>query len=328
MAESYGVTSARECRLPELLELTAGLRRALVQRGEHLPPHWPEEAAEDLKAGRLEGFVLGPPLDPRALAFLSLRPRRGFGQVHVASPDDRIPLAWLALSMLPTSAPVTVERIDSGVTGLTAAEERELGETLALRPGFEIVERFGLARPLGLDNPPEVPPLPAGYQFRSVRSFPLETVNALDWEAFRGGPDAAFIADSLESNRRLIEGIIGGQLGRFIDEASVAIADPSGRLVGFLLTVEESPRVGIFVDLAVDPAFRRHGLGRVLVQRGLRALLALGQASARLWVTESNRSARALYESVGFRREESANIYRWRRLGSVGPDGPSPHVER
>ena len=69
--EAPVLLSARRAPLPQLQELTVGLRRALLQRGEHLAAGWPGEAAEDLRAGRLEGVVLQSHGEGAALGILS-----------------------------------------------------------------------------------------------------------------------------------------------------------------------------------------------------------------------------------------------------------------
>lgn len=320
--------TARTAPLPQLQELTVGMRRALLQRGEHLSAGWPAEAAEDLRSGRLEGVVLQLRGEAAALGILSRRSHRAFGQVHVATAPERVSTAQATIDALRGALGPEIERLDVGLTGLTNDEEEELGHRLQEIPGFEVIHRFGLRRAVGLDAPPDPPQVPAGWRFAPAREVALEPLNRLDWEAFRGSPDAAFIADTPEANRRLIEGIVAGQLGRFLEEASVAIVDAAGVPGGFILTVEESPRVGVIVDVAVDPAHRRLGLGRALMLRSLRALLALGHTAARLWVTDSNRPARALYESLGFEADATALIYRWRRSAPAPTAGPSPQTAR
>jgi ribosomal protein S18 acetylase RimI-like enzyme len=304
----------------ELLELTAGLRRELLRRGEHLSAGWPEEAVEDLRRGSLDGVVL------RHGGILSVRPERAFGHLHLAEGPDAADAALELFAGLVALVPVTVARIDFGITGLDADRETGLQRSLRAVPGFEVIRRFGLHRPLSLERPPASPVLPPGFEFGDVRDLGLESLGAVDWAAFRGSPDATFIADSPEGNRRLLEGILAGQLGRFLDEASFTLLGPSARAAGFLLSVEESPRVAVFVDLAVAPEVRRQGLGRSLLLQGLRALLALGYTGARLWVTETNRPARRLYESMGFQPHATASIYRWRRPAVAA--APSPQVAR
>jgi ribosomal-protein-alanine N-acetyltransferase len=54
-------------------------------------------------------------------------------------------------------------------------------------------------------------------------------------------------------------------------------------------------------DLGVEPAQRRRGLGRWLLERGLRAAARAGARTAHLEVRASNTAALALYTAAGFR---------------------------
>ena len=71
--EAPVLLSARRDPSPSFRSSTVGLRRALLQRGEHLAAGWPGEAAEDLRAGRLEGVVLQSHGEGAALGILSTR---------------------------------------------------------------------------------------------------------------------------------------------------------------------------------------------------------------------------------------------------------------
>ena len=68
---------------------------------------------------------------------------------------------------------------------------------------------------------------------------------------------------------------------------------------GFLLWRQAGPEAEL-LTLAVDPAARREGTGRILVQRFLSAARRNGAEDAFLEVAADNRPARALYSSEGF----------------------------
>jgi ribosomal-protein-alanine N-acetyltransferase len=74
----------------------------------------------------------------------------------------------------------------------------------------------------------------------------------------------------------------------------VAVCD--GPVAGFVVARRVAEDESELLNLAVDPAFRRRGVGRRLV-----AALASGHAGV-LWleVRESNVGARKLYKSLGF----------------------------
>jgi ribosomal-protein-alanine N-acetyltransferase len=75
----------------------------------------------------------------------------------------------------------------------------------------------------------------------------------------------------------------------------VAVCD--GRVAGFTVARRLTEGEGELLNLAVDPAWRRRGVGRRLV-----AALASAHPGV-LWleVRESNADARKLYKSLGFR---------------------------
>ncbi|SCE82505.1 mycothiol synthase [Micromonospora purpureochromogenes] len=87
----------------------------------------------------------------------------------------------------------------------------------------------------------------------------------------------------------------------------LAVEQASGRLLGFHWTkVHERPgsaRIGEVYVLGVDPSAHGGGLGRALTTAGLAHLRdARGLDRVMLYVDESNSSAVALYERIGFAR--------------------------
>ena len=87
-------------------------------------------------------------------------------------------------------------------------------------------------------------------------------------------------------------------------EFASLLADPAICLeaapTGFLLWRRAGPEAEL-LTVAVDPAARREGTGRILVQRFLIAAGRAGAEDAFLEVACDNGPARALYASEGFR---------------------------
>jgi ribosomal protein S18 acetylase RimI-like enzyme len=83
-------------------------------------------------------------------------------------------------------------------------------------------------------------------------------------------------------------------------------ATPVGIAVCFVgfSTFLARPLVNIH-DLAVIPAYRRHGVGRLLLERVAAKGKALGCCKLTLEVRADNHSAQRLYEAVGFDRAAS-----------------------
>jgi ribosomal-protein-alanine acetyltransferase len=75
------------------------------------------------------------------------------------------------------------------------------------------------------------------------------------------------------------------------------VAVLSGRVAGFLVTRTVSPDEGEILNVAVDPAFRRSGIGVILVE----TLLSSSTETWFLEVRESNYAAINLYKTLGFR---------------------------
>lgn len=74
------------------------------------------------------------------------------------------------------------------------------------------------------------------------------------------------------------------------------VAEVDQRIAGFLVSRQAAPGEREILNVAVDPAKRRRGIGKMLVE----AELARSQGVWFLEVRESNAAAIALYRSMGF----------------------------
>lgn len=306
----------RGAPLDELLELVQLVRRELVQRDEAPSGAWVEATATDLARGDRWGAYYRAS-DGGGLAFRSDRGVDSFGHVHVGRSDFAPERAERLAEALLASLPPSVTTASIGFTGLTVDEEnRALGD-LSRRPGSTVIRRFAMDRLLGPEDGTAVAALPKGIQQVGIREVTLEALADLDWRAFEGTTDALLIGRDVREYRRVLEALLAGEAGRFLDEASTALYRPDPpALVGALLTCEKTPRRASFLDFMVDPSSRRSGLGRYLLRWGFRALRALGYEQVRLWVSESNVGARRLYDSLGFSVTHTTTIYRWDRPDS------------
>jgi|GEM_PF-230425 len=299
--------SAANARLDDLQELTHGLRSELVARGEFLPPTWVEEAAAQLKDGRLQGWVLSSPDGP-GLAFLSPRPGRAYGHVHVTRGPHAVERAEVLLAALAAVRPDGRGRLDVGLSGFSEGDEDALLATVR-PPDASILVRLALET--SAHPPPSPTPLPPEFRRVPFAAVALADLARLDWIAFQGTADETLVADSPAEDRRVLEEIAGGLLGRFLPEASCVILDANDQPAGFVLTAEQTPRRAVFLDLVVRPDLRRRRLGDHLLRWAIRAISALGHEAGRLWVSERNAPARALYGTLGFRPVGRALIYRF-----------------
>lgn len=107
---------------------------------------------------------------------------------------------------------------------------------------------------------------------------------------------------SEESFRR----ILGGQSAIF----QVIVMAPENRLAGYIIAFTIAPDAEL-LNVAVDPTYRGRGLAGQMLDAVLIQLGASGVRTAYLEVRESNRAARALYGSRGFKEiGRRRNYYR------------------
>ncbi len=85
-------------------------------------------------------------------------------------------------------------------------------------------------------------------------------------------------------------------------ELDIVAVSPTGQ-VGAFCIVWNDPlnREGLFEPVGTHPDFKRQGLGKAVMQEGLRRLQERGMQSAIVSAFEDNSVAIKLYESVGFR---------------------------
>lgn len=307
---------ARGAPADQLQELAQQIRRELALLGEGPTGAWVETVAAELRAGTRPGFYY-PTGAGAGLAFRSDRHGDAFGHVHVETAPGASDRALRLARAIVDSLPESIRTLSLGFTGLAPEEEaRVLGE-LGARPGSSVIRRFALERTIRPEDGAALAAPAGGLRLVPIRDVTMEALADLDFRAFRGSSDALLIGPDVAEYRRVLDALLAGEAGRFVDEASTALYRPDPpALVGAILTSERSPREATFLDFLVDPAERGHGHGRYLLRWGFRALRALGYDRVRLWVSESNSVARRLYDSVGFAATHTTTIYRWDRPAS------------
>jgi threonine dehydratase len=84
-------------------------------------------------------------------------------------------------------------------------------------------------------------------------------------------------------------------------------AEQAGRILGFIVvgaaSEEAASTTGEVYAINVDPDCWGHGIGRALLEAGVRHLRASGFADAILWVLPDNARARRFYEATGWRHD-------------------------
>jgi ribosomal protein S18 acetylase RimI-like enzyme len=103
----------------------------------------------------------------------------------------------------------------------------------------------------------------------------------------------------------------GSFLGTQLEDPNIIIlvAERDGEVLGYTYAGVEGTDymslrgpAGAVYDVVVDPAHRRQGVGRMLLDATLEALKARGSPRVVLSTAERNSDAQSLFEHAGFRR--------------------------
>lgn len=81
------------------------------------------------------------------------------------------------------------------------------------------------------------------------------------------------------------------------------------KLVGFTAYFMENPQEGRILFLAVAHEFRGRGYGKVLAQRAMKELFAMGATHLALWTRVANLPAQKIYKELGFKELFDENGY-------------------
>lgn len=101
------------------------------------------------------------------------------------------------------------------------------------------------------------------------------------------------------------------------------VIESDGRIVATTL-LTFSHRTGYLSMVVVDPAYRRRGLARELLERAHRATRARGKPFLALDVLASNAPARTLYDSLGYRPLRATSYFAHEAPAAFLPAGPEP----
>lgn len=154
--------------------------------------------------------------------------------------------------------------------------------------GFRESERLHLLeRPVTAKDRTS-PRLPTGIRLRRARRADLTAVLAVDTRSFGSfwRLDASGVQDARSATTY----------------ARYRVACLADRVVGYAITGRQG-RAGYLQRLAVDPDCRGAGIGTALVMEGIHWLAAWRAVSVVVNTQETNATALALYESLGFRRK-------------------------
>lgn len=100
---------------------------------------------------------------------------------------------------------------------------------------------------------------------------------------------------------------LGSQLRN--PQVVILVAEGNGDILGYSYSGIEGPDymslrgpAGVLHDIVVDPAHRREGVGRMLLDATLEELAGRGAPQVVLWTAAPNDAAQRLFAAAGFRR--------------------------
>jgi mycothiol synthase len=162
---------------------------------------------------------------------------------------------------------------------------------LARRTGFERVRELWVMR-RSLQDPTATPSTRGSdFQVRSFRPGDEAELLRVNAAAFAHHPEQGGM-DAAELTERMAE--------PWFDPAGLLVADAGDRLLGFHWTKRHTSTLGEVYVVGIDPASQGQGVGKVLVDAGLRHLRDGGADDVLLYVESDNLPAVRLYEGLGF----------------------------
>jgi ribosomal protein S18 acetylase RimI-like enzyme len=184
--------------------------------------------------------------------------------------------------------------------------------------GFEVFRRLFMVQMLNGSEEPPALELPAGLDLRSWNENDLGAAARLICEAYRSHPDS-LINDqyrTLHGSSRFLSNIVRySGCGTFSAPVSHVVVDRARReLVALVLGSRVSPQSGHITQLCVHPAYRRRGLGRLLLAVAAFSFMRQGATEISLTVTEANQQAIALYQEEGYACRHVFDAAVWQRV--------------
>lgn len=146
-------------------------------------------------------------------------------------------------------------------------------------------------------------PFAPPHRSRPIHRTDLRAVARLVYEAHREtrGLDASSSFDTPDSCTRILRQIMLDEVCGSFDSAGSRRVEVNGEVLAISLVTWPLSGVAHVSEIATSPTWRRRGLARQCLAESLEsAFERSGATMATLSVTASNRSALALYESVGF----------------------------
>ncbi len=183
--------------------------------------------------------------------------------------------------------------------------------------GFELFRRLFMVQQLqGNWSQPRVE-LPHELEMRTWREDDLAAAGQLISEAYRDHPDSVINDQyrSVHGSQRFLNNIVRySGCGIFSPQVShVVLKRGTREIVALVLASRVSTLSGHITQVCVHPAWRRHGLARMLLSVAAFHFLRHGANEISLTVTESNTPAIDLYLSEGYTCNHTFDAAVWQR---------------
>jgi ribosomal protein S18 acetylase RimI-like enzyme len=189
--------------------------------------------------------------------------------------------------------------------------------TVFREAGFELFRRLFMVQHLeNLWSPPRVD-LPSELELRPWRDEDLTSAARLICEAYNDHPDS-LINDqyrSVHGSMRFLNNIVRySGCGAFSAPVSHVVVHRATReFVGLVLGSRVSPESGHITQVCVHPAYRRHGMARMLLSVAAFHFMRQGATEISLTVTQANEKAIDLYLGEGYTCQHRFDAAVWTR---------------
>ncbi len=142
--------------------------------------------------------------------------------------------------------------------------------------------------------------LPDGVRLVPPEEAEIARLTAFLMEVYDGHIEQRYglHAGSFEEWQQYVGGLLKGDSGRFMPDASFVVLE--GSRIGGAVLVTHWMGMPLVAELGVAKDRRGKGLGRALLQGAMNRLEGLGENRLALYVTLGNDPALALYRSMGF----------------------------
>jgi ribosomal protein S18 acetylase RimI-like enzyme len=277
--------------------------RSAIEDGSFTGRLWPGPGGEGVA---LAGWEVAGTLGRRGWVYLAEGYRRrtmleGFLQRLEAPSNDRLPfISWA-----------------DEIPGVLETDRQRVFAGRGLFPVIRADMRYPKSA-----NPPRLAADPA-YPPRTLGLTDEPRIADLLYRVYADSPERALFATTLdqrEDARRGTYGLLHGDVGRWLPEASFGIQE-GDRLVAHTLANELAG--GLVTEVGVDPAYRRRGFARRLLPLTIDALRSAGFEVPRLVVSLWNPGAVRLYERMGFEPAPGGSSRVWLNLSVLGVKLPS-----